>query len=77
LSEVFENRIIFNTFAMKYSELKRLLKKSGCYFVRQGGNHEMWYSPITKKQFPVCRHDSEEVYVKTLASIIRQSGVEL
>lgn len=35
-------------------ELKALLNNAGCYFVRQGkGDHEIWYSPITKINFTV------------------------
>jgi predicted RNA binding protein YcfA (HicA-like mRNA interferase family) len=62
---------------MKYSELKRRLRERGCYVIRQGGNHEIWYSPSTGRIFPVCRHDSEEVYIMILKKIIKQSGIEL
>jgi hypothetical protein len=35
-------------------ELRRILLRAGCYFVRAGkGSHEIWYSPITKRRFPV------------------------
>jgi HicA toxin of bacterial toxin-antitoxin, len=35
-------------------DLTRLLKEAGCVFVRQGrGDHEMWYSPISKRNFTV------------------------
>jgi hypothetical protein len=35
-------------------ELKKLLKAGGCKFIRQGkGDHEIWYSPKTKTNFPV------------------------
>jgi hypothetical protein len=35
-------------------KVKRLLKDAGCYFKRQGrGDHEIWYSPITKICFTV------------------------
>lgn len=35
-------------------ELKRILRNSGCYFERAGkGDHEIWFSPITGKRFPV------------------------
>jgi len=54
---------------MTYSELKRLLKKNGCYFHHQGSRHEMWENPKTGKQFPVGRHDSKEVPIGTLSSI--------
>jgi predicted RNA binding protein YcfA (HicA-like mRNA interferase family) len=35
-------------------ELRRLLARAGCIFVRTGkGSHEIWSSPITKRRFPV------------------------
>lgn len=61
---------------MTYSELKRQLKKSGCYLLREGGNHEIWYSPITNKQFPVGRHNTEEVRRGTLQTIKEQAGLK-
>lgn len=61
---------------MTYSELKRFLKKNGCYFIREGGNHEIWYSPITQTQFPVGRHNTEEVRKRTLQAIKIQSGIK-
>ena len=36
---------------MKYSELKRVLRKNGCVFNHEGGNHEIWYSPTNWKLF--------------------------
>jgi len=34
--------------------VKRILLDSGCYFVRHGkGDHEIWYSPISNKNFTV------------------------
>ena len=72
-----ENSIIFNTFAMKYSELRRILLNYGCYPVREGANHEIWFSPVTKRVFPVARHWSEEVYKGTLKDILKQSGIKL
>ncbi len=62
---------------MKYSEVKRKLQKVGCYIKREGKKHEIWYSPITGNSFPVSRHDKEEANIKTLYSIITQSGVKL
>lgn len=61
---------------MTYSELKRKLKKIGCYKVVEGARHEMWYSPITGKTFPVGRHNNQEVASGTLDSIKRDSGLE-
>jgi hypothetical protein len=35
-------------------ELKRLLAANGCAFRRPGrGDHEIWFSPISGKSFPV------------------------
>jgi hypothetical protein len=35
-------------------EVKRLLRAAGCRFERQGkGDHEIWFSPITERRFPV------------------------
>jgi predicted RNA binding protein YcfA (HicA-like mRNA interferase family) len=55
------------------SELRELLRKAGCTFVRQGkGSHEIWHSPITRRNFPVpvgiaTRH--------TANAILRQAGL--
>jgi HicA toxin of bacterial toxin-antitoxin, len=33
-------------------ELQRILREAGCVFARQGrGDHEIWYSPISKQNF--------------------------
>ena len=62
---------------MKYSELKRLLKKYGCRFDHDGGGHEIWYSPITGLYFPVGRHDRADVKKGTLTSILKDAGIKL
>jgi hypothetical protein len=47
-------------------ELKRLLAEAGCTFQREGrGDHEIWYSPITRRYFTVdkgmkSRHTANE-----------------
>lgn len=51
---------------MKSSELKRLLRRNGCFLVRQGTSHEIWESPITNERFLVPRHDSQEIRTGTL-----------
>jgi hypothetical protein len=34
--------------------VKRRLRAAGCHFERQGkGDHEIWYSPITRRRFMV------------------------
>ena len=33
---------------MRYSELEKLIKQAGCYILKEGANHSIWYSPITQ-----------------------------
>jgi hypothetical protein len=53
--------------------LHELLRAAGCRPVRPGkGSHEIWYSPITRRNFPVpigipSRH--------TANAILRQAGL--
>ena len=61
---------------MTYGELKRELKKSGCYFHHQGSRHEIWVSPNTGEQFPVGRHDEKEVPKGTLGAIKKAAGIK-
>ena len=58
-----------------YSDaLKRLLLAAGCTFRRPGkGDHEIWFSPITMRSFPVdysirSRH--------TANGVLKQAGLE-
>jgi hypothetical protein len=47
-------------------QLKELLTAAGCHFHREGkGDHEIWYSPATKRYFTVdkgtkSRHTANE-----------------
>ncbi len=61
---------------MKYSELKKLLRKNGCQLEREGAGHEIWYSPKTGKRFTVGRHNTEEVKTGTLKNILKDAGVQ-
>lgn len=60
---------------MKRSELIKLLKEANCELVRQGNRHEMWYSPITGKQFPVPRH-KYEMPTGTCNNILKSAGLK-
>jgi len=48
-------------------DVKKALKDGGCRFDRQGkGSHEIWYSPLTNRKFPVpyknlSRHTANEI----------------
>ena len=61
---------------MKYSELEAELTAAGCWVIRKGGNHLIWYSPITDKKFPLGHHGSKEVPPPTERSVRRLSGVK-
>jgi len=60
---------------MRSSDLIKLLKKHGCEFVRHGkGDHQIWYSPITEKKFPVP-HPKRETPIGTFKSIKKAAGI--
>ncbi len=53
--------------------LKKILNENGCGFERQGkGDHEIWYSPITGKRFPV---DSDIKSRHTANAVLKQAGL--
>ena len=54
-------------------EVKRILRTNGCHFERPGrGDHEIWYSPISKRKFPV---DSKILSRHTANAVLRQAGL--
>jgi predicted RNA binding protein YcfA (HicA-like mRNA interferase family) len=54
-------------------ELRALLSAVGCVFVRQGkGSHEIWHSPLTKRNFAVPVHTPSR---HTANAILRQAGL--
>lgn len=54
-------------------DVKRILRAKGCYFNRQGkGDHEIWYSPITNRYFPV---DNKILSRHTANGILKQAGL--
>ena len=59
---------------MKSNELIKELTDAGCYFVRHGGRHDMWKSPITGNLFAVPRHN-KEIPTGTEKTIRKASGV--
>ncbi|WJR69520.1 type II toxin-antitoxin system HicA family toxin [Neorhizobium sp. CSC1952] len=51
-----------------------VLKSKGCYFVRYGkGDHEIWHSPITDRNFSV---DKSCMSRFTANAIIKQAGID-
>lgn len=61
---------------MKTSELLKLLKDAGCYKIRNGANHDVWFSPQTNRQFTVPRHGAKEVKTGTAQNIIKVAGIK-
>jgi len=62
---------------MKTNELIRLLKKNGCFLVRQAvGSHEVWRSPITNNEFVVPNHPAKEIGIGLAKKILKQAGIK-
>lgn len=54
-------------------ELKRVLRAAGCRFERAGkGDHEIWFSPITERRFPV---DAKIKSRHTANGVLKQAGL--
>jgi hypothetical protein len=55
-------------------KVRQILGESGCYFVRHGkGDHDIWYSPITKQNFTV----DGEIRIRHVANgIMKQAGIK-
>ena len=54
--------------------LKRKLREAGCRRVRQGrGDHEIWFSPISGRHFPV---DSNIRSRHTANAALKQAGLD-
>lgn len=52
--------------------LKEILIEASCYFQRQGkGDHEIWYSPITQRNFVV---DQSIKSRHTANAVLKQAG---
>ena len=54
---------------MKFNQLTKRLRKAGCLIVRNGAEHDIWYSPITGLRASVPRHGSQEVPIGLLRKI--------
>jgi HicA toxin of bacterial toxin-antitoxin, len=54
-------------------EVKKILRENGCHFDRPGkGDHEIWFSPITKRKFPV---DHKILSRHTANAVLKQAGI--
>lgn len=53
--------------------VKKILSENGCRFERYGkGDHEIWYSHITKLRFPV---DGKILSRHTANGVLKQAGL--
>jgi len=54
-------------------DVRKTLSQHGCAFVRRGkGDHDVWFSPIVGKNFPV---DSKILSRHMANTIMKQSGI--
>jgi hypothetical protein len=54
-------------------QVKKILRERGCYRDRSGkGDHEIWYSPISGRKFPV---DQDIRSRHTANGILKQAGI--
>jgi hypothetical protein len=59
--------------ASRTPRVKEILRQHGCSFHRTGkGDHEIWYSPITRRYFPV---DSKILSRHTANAVLKQAGI--
>ena len=57
-----------------YSQIVEALKSAGCTFVRHGkGDHEVWFSPLTKRNVTVDRGAPSRF---TANKIMKQAGIK-
>jgi hypothetical protein len=55
-------------------EVIRILRDYGCTSVRKGkGDHEIWHSPITNRNFPVDSNIRSRYWANI---ILKQAGIE-
>lgn len=55
-------------------DLINLLKKQGCYYVREGkGDHEIWFSPITNRTVTIDKGGKSR---HTMNAILIEAGLE-
>jgi len=61
---------------MTYDELIRRLRPLGVEFRRQAsGSHEIWWRPATGRRTVIPHHSHRDIKPQTLASILRDLGL--
>ncbi|MBO5743177.1 MAG: type II toxin-antitoxin system HicA family toxin [Clostridia bacterium] len=55
-------------------KVRQMLSKNNCVFIRHGkGDHDIWYSPISKRHITV---DTKIKSRHTANAIMKQSGID-
>ena len=58
---------------MKTQELLKLSRKNNCEVSRNSSRHDIWFSPVTGKQFAVPRRKAE-IPIGTLNNVLKDAG---
>jgi predicted RNA binding protein YcfA (HicA-like mRNA interferase family) len=61
---------------MKVADCIRLLEREGWQLSRTRGGHRQYRHPVRRGKVTVPGKPSETLHPKTLASILRQAGIE-
>lgn len=60
---------------MKRRDLIAQLEQAGCYLIRHGGKHDIYYNPDTGKTEPIPRHReiNERLAKKIIKSLTKEN----
>lgn len=58
---------------MKRLRIIQHLEKHGCYLLREGGSHSIYYNPLNRQTAPVPRHN--EISDNLVKKICRQLDI--
>ncbi len=63
---------------MKYRELVKRLRETGCEFVRNGaGSHRIWWNPINGQYTTIPDWGNKDLKMGTLRSILTDLGLTM
>lgn len=60
--------------AVKYQEVRRLLRWRGYVLIVTAGSHQQWVHPARPGKVTIAGADNDEVPIGTLRGIYRQAG---
>jgi len=62
---------------MKVRDILALLREDGWYNKRQKGSHRQLKHPTKKGTVTVAGNENDDLYQKTLKSILKQAGIDI